>query len=147
MKTLLASIVLSISSFAFSETSTVHFSYFGNDGRNQTYYACSYVEDEAYSHLETLGAMNIETRCSGGIQPWGVSMPISLTAKFTTPVVNGNGTSVVEIEGDTWNPNCDLNTRMINAFLKEFQNIKVLEKRDGCGFRSSNYYYKLEIKK
>lgn len=142
----LASFILGMSAFA-SEQVTVHFNYFGNQGMNRSYYACSYVEDIAEAHLKTLGATYVDVRCSGGIQPWGSMQPIYLKAKFQKPTIIGNTTEVVRIEGDTWRPNCDINARMIKAFLKEFDNIKVLKKSDSCAFHDSNFFFELEITK
>jgi hypothetical protein len=132
----------SVSSFA----AEVNFTYFGNEGGRQSYYACSYVEDQAISYLELLGATNIDVRCSGGIQTgsW-YAQPVSLRAKFDLPVVTGANVETVEIEGDNWNPACGLNTRMLNEMLKKFENVTVLKKIDSCAFATTNYYYKLQI--
>lgn len=143
---LIASLLFGASAFA-SEQVTVNFSYFGNQGMNRSFYACSYVEDMAESHLKAMGATYVDARCSGGIQPWGSMQPISLRVTFQKPVVVGNTTETVRIEGDTWNPACDLNARMIKEFLKKFDNIKVLKKSDSCAFHNSNYFFELEVTK
>jgi hypothetical protein len=139
--TLLA-LTLSLSSFA---KEYVSFTYFGNEGGRNSYYACDYVEAQAAQYLELFGATDIEVYCSGGIQPWSVQ-PVSLRASFNKPVLSGREAGeVVEIKGDAFNPACGVNTRMINEFLRKFDNISVVKKNDSCAFARTNYYYQLNI--
>lgn len=143
MKSFLFASTLALSFNALA--AEVSFTYFGNEGGRQSYYACSYVEDQALSYLELLGATNIDLRCSGGIQAPGWIGPVSLRANFDLPEVTGSGVETVEVKGDVWNPACGINVRMMSEFLKVFTNVQVLKKQDACAFASSNYYYKLQI--
>lgn len=138
--TLLPILMFSVSAFA----TTVNFTYFGNEGGRQSYYACSYAEDQTASYLEELGATNIDVRCSGGITNFSVQ-PVSVRASFDLPVVTGSTVDVLEFEGDVWSPSCGLNVRIINELLPKFKNVEVVKKSDACAFASSNYYYKLKV--
>lgn len=133
-----------LSSVCFAETKSVNFTYFGNSGMNRQYYACSYVEDQTTATLEAFGATGIEVYCSGGIQPYSVG-PVSVRAKFDLPVVSGNSIEELKLEGDTWNPNCGINTKIISETMKVFKNITVVKKSDSCPFTNSNYSYVLKI--
>lgn len=138
---LLAALLISTSAFATS----ISFTYFGNEGGRQTYYACSYAEDQAQSYLELLGATNIDVRCSGGISNGWSMQPVSLRASYDLPVVVGTSVEAVEIKGDSFNPACGLNVRIIKEALKTFTNVEVVKKDDSCAFATSNYFYKLNI--
>ena len=140
--TLLLGTVLSTSAFAAS----INFTYSGFENGRNSYYSCDYAESQTEFHLETLGATNIDVTCFGGITPFSIQ-PVSIRAKFDLPEVTGESSDVVEIEGDTWNPACGLNTTIINNILKKMKNVKVLKKRDSCAFATTNYYYKLDISK
>ncbi len=132
---------LNIHAFA---SEVISFTYSGNSGMNRQFYACSYVEDQTVSYLELFGATGIEVSCFGGIQNYSVG-PVSLRAKFDLPVVSGQTVEEIKIEGDSWNPNCGINTKIINEALKIFTNIKVVKKSDSCAFTSSNFSYVLKI--
>jgi hypothetical protein len=142
-KMIIALLMFSSVSFA-SDVKTINFTYFGNSGMNRQFYACSYVEDQTVATLETFGATGIEVYCSGGIQPYSVG-PVSVRAKFDLPVVSGNSVEDVRLEGDTWNPNCGINTKIISEAIKVFKNITVVKKSDSCPFTNSNYSYVLKI--
>jgi hypothetical protein len=137
-------ILLALSLNALAQSVNVSFTYFGNEGNRQSYYACSYVENQAEKYLELLGATDIDVQCFGGINPSWVA-PVSLDASFEVPQLSGSEGEIVEIKGDHWNPSCGINVRMIREFLKKFPHVKVLKKDDHCAFSSSNYYYQLEI--
>jgi hypothetical protein len=143
MKSLFALSALALSFQA--SAAGISFTYFGNEAGRQSYYACSYVEDQAESYLELLGATNIDVRCMGGIQPGWMTMPVSVQASFDLPVVTGSHVETLEIEGDVWNPACGLNVRLMSEILNQFKNITVIKKRDACPFADSNYYYQLQI--
>lgn len=138
---LLAALLVSSSAFA----TNISFTYFGNEGGRQTYYACSYVEDQAVSYLELLGATNIDVRCSGGISNGWSMQPVSLQASYDLPVVAGTSVETLEIKGDSFNPACGLNVRILKSVLATFTNVEVVKKSDSCAFATSNYYYKLNI--
>ncbi|MBA2403660.1 MAG: hypothetical protein H0V66_02730 [Bdellovibrionales bacterium] len=139
--TILATLLLSSTAFA----TNISFTYFGNEGGRQSYYACSYAEDQTISYLELLGATNIDVTCYGGISNGWSMQPVSVRASYNLPVVTGSIVETVTIEGDTFNPACGLNVRILKEVLKTFSNIEVLKKSDACAFAHSNYYYKLNI--
>jgi hypothetical protein len=144
MKKLIALIAMIFSLTAFAKE-TVSFTYFGNEGFNRSFYACSYVEGQANSYLELFGATNIEVYCSGGIQPWGSMQPVSLNASFDLPAVTGQHVDAVQVDGDSSSPACGLNVRLIKELLKKFSNVAVVQKDDACAFAGSNYHYQLNI--
>jgi hypothetical protein len=136
----LISLFFSLNLFA----AQINFTYFGNQGSNQSFYSCDYVEDQATQYLEVFGATNIDLFCTGGITNWSWS-PVSLRASFDLPVVTGNNFEEVRIAGDVWSPACGLNTIIIREILKSFKSVKVLEKQYHCAFADSNFYYLLQI--
>ncbi len=146
MKKLIALFVM-VFSFATFAKENVSFSYFGNEGGRQTYYACDYVEYQTEYYLELFGATGIEVYCTGGIQPWGGMQPVSIRAKFNLPVIAGNSTESVEVTGDTWNPACGVNVTIVKNLLPKFSNVEVVKKNDSCAFATTNYYYKFNIAK
>jgi hypothetical protein len=138
---LLAAMFISGSAFA----AKISFTYFGNEGGRQSYYACSYVEDQTISYLELLGATNIDVSCSGGISSGWTAQPVGLRASYDLPEVSGSDSEIVEIKGDSFNTSCGVNVRIIKEVLKTFTNVEVVKKDDSCAFATSNYYYKLKI--
>ena len=132
-----------LATFAAS-AAELSFTYFGNDLGRQVYYSCDYVEDQATYYLNLLGANHIDVMCTGGIQNWSW-MPIHLKAKFELPLITGHGVETLELQGDTWNPNCGLNTTIINAAVKTMTHIQVIKKSDSCPFVDSNFFYKLQV--
>jgi len=135
------------SSLAYAgEVKQVSFTYFGNSGPNRQFYACDYVEAQAEGFLETFGATRIEVSCTGGIQNYSMS-PVSVRAKFELPQVTGSSVDEVVLEGDSFNPNCGINSKIINEFVKMFSTIKIIKKSDSCAFQSSNYSFKLQIQR
>jgi hypothetical protein len=144
MKKLLALTLCSLS-FAAVASETVSFTHFGNNGGNQSYYACDYAQSQTENFLAVLGAKNIDVSCSGGIQPWGSMQPVSISASFDLPTVVTNAVESVEVEGDYSSPACGLNVQIVNTIVKKFSNVKVMKKSDACAFASSNYYYLLNI--
>lgn len=132
--------------FSFSAMAVdFSFTYFGNGAGTQTYYACSYVEDQAQSYLELLGATQIDVRCSGGITAGWNAGPVTLHASFELPVLTSSDFETVEISGDFSSPSCGLNVRIMKEILKTMAYIQVVKRDDACAFSSSNYYYKLRI--
>lgn len=144
MKKFIALFVM-VFSFASFAKETVSFTYFGNEGGRQSYYACDYVEGQTEYYLELFGATDIEVYCHGGIQPWGSVQPVSINAKFNLPVIAGNSVESVKVQGDTWNPACGVNVRIVQSLLKKFTNVEVVKKSDSCAFHNSNYSYQFNI--
>ena len=143
MKTAALLFALIVSGSVFAKN--ISFTYFGNQGGNQSYYACSYVEDQTQSYLELLGATNIDVRCSGGISGGWSMQPVSIRASYDMAEVTGTSVELVEIKGDSSNPACGLNVKIIKEILKTLTNVEVLKKDDSCAFVTSNYYFKLNI--
>ena len=137
----LSALFVSLSATAAS----ISFTHFGRSAGVESYYACSYVEDQTFHYLDLLGATNIDVRCSGGIQSGWYNQPVSIYATFDLPVVTRNAVETVEIKGDAFSPACGINVRIIQEILKTMSNIQVLKKDDACAFASSNYYYKLNV--
>ena len=143
MKTAALLFALIVSGSVFAKN--ISFTYFGNQGGNQSYYACSYVEDQTQSYLELLGATNIDVRCSGGISGGWSMQPVSIRASYDMAEVTGTSVELVEIKGDYSNSACGLNVKIIKEILKTLTNVEVLKKDDSCAFVTSNYYFKLNI--
>ena len=144
MKTLFIVMMMSLSLPAFARES-VSFTHFGNNGGNQSYYACDYAQDQTESFLDLVGATNVDVTCSGGIQPWGTAFPVSIRADFDLPMITTSNVESVQVDGDTWNPACGLNVQIINSLVVKFPNVKVVRKSDACAFSTSNYSYLLNI--
>ena len=143
MKTAALLFALIVSGSVFAKN--ISFTYFGNQGGNQSYYACSYVEDQTQSYLQLLGATNIDVRCSGGISGGWSMQPVSIRASYDMAEVTGTSVELVEIKGDYSNSACGLNVKIIKEILKTLTNVEVLKKDDSCAFVTSNYYFKLNI--
>ncbi len=123
----------------------ISFTHFGQEGNRQSYYACSYVEDQTYDVLDTLGATGIDVRCSGGITSGWYAGPVYVTARFDLPRINGSEESILEFKGDVFNPSCSINVKIIKESLKAFSHISILKKQDSCPFTDSNYYFQLKV--
>lgn len=138
--------VLSALFVSFSASAaTISFTHFGRGAGYESYYACSYVEDQTENYLELLGATNIDVRCSGGIQSGWYNQPVSIHASYDLPEVAGTYVETIEIKGDAFSPACGINVRIIQEILKTMTNIQVIKKDDACAFSTSNYYFKLNI--
>lgn len=145
MKKLFAAVVCALSLSAFAGSEKVSFGYSGIEGWGQSYYSCDYAEAQTEKHLATLGATQVDVRCTGGIE-FGRMWPVSVTATFDLPVLSGrNEAEAVTIKGERRNPACGLNVAIIKAILPKFSNVTVLAKNDSCAFASSTYSYDLSI--
>lgn len=145
MKKLLV-LVATLFSFSVFARESVSFTYFGNEGWGQSYYACDYVEARTEKVLEMFGATEIEVRCSGGIEfgrYWG---PVNVRTSFELPVLTGTEVAEeVTFKGDSWNPACGLNVTIVKKLLPKFSNVSVVKKSDSCAFSRSNYSYVFSI--
>lgn len=139
--TVLAALMISASSFA----ANFSFTYFGNEGGRQSFYACDYVQAQTEGYLELLGATNIDVRCSGGIQSTWSVQPVSIRAAYDLPEITGTGVETVEIKGDSFNPACGINVMIIKNILKTMTNVSVVKKSDSCAFVNTNYSYTLNV--
>ena len=146
MKKIITLVVLALSVSAYARE-TVSFGYSGMEGWGQTYYSCDYVEAQTEKVLEMFGATEVSVRCSGGIE-MGQMWPVSVRASFEAPVLVGTEVAqVVTHKGDSRNPACGLNVRIVKSLLPKFSNVTVLKKSDSCAFARSNYSYEFSIVK
>jgi hypothetical protein len=113
------------------------------NGGTATYYNCQSVESTVESHLEALGAQNIQVNCNGGIE-MGWTMPANVTAKFDVSVTPGFGAvREITLKGTE---SCYLNSEFLDAAIPMFPGIKVLSKRASCsGGRLDRWSYSLSI--
>lgn len=146
MKKIITLVVLALSVSAYARE-TVSFGYSGMEGWGQSYYSCDYVEAQTEKVLEMFGATEVDVRCSGGIE-MGQMWPVSVSASFEAPVLVGTEVAqVVKYKGDSWNPACGLNVKIVKSLLPKFSNVTVLKKSDSCAFQRSNYSYEFSIVK
>ncbi len=145
MKKLFTVLALVLSVSAFAADNKVSFGYSGHEGWGTSYYSCDYVEAQTEKVLELFGATDVSVQCSGGIQ-MGTMWPVSVTARFNSPVLSGRDMAeVVKLKGDNWNPACGLNVTIVKSLLPSFKNVSVVKKSDSCAFSNSNYSYEFAI--
>lgn len=61
---------------------------------NRVYYVCDVVESAAKTLLETLGAKDVEVRCSGGLDPYsGYARDAHVKATYTVKAMSEDGES------------------------------------------------------
>jgi hypothetical protein len=138
-------VLLSFGAFA-SEKKTFRHTFFGNANGNYTMVACSYAEPVVMDWAKKFGATEIEITCSGGIQPPGMITPISLTVKYIPTDLSGQTSQeTIELESDGWNSNCNYDSSLMRAMLREFTNVKALRKSDACFTARDRYSFKLEV--
>ncbi len=125
--------------------SNFNFTFFGNNSGRYTMVACSYAEAVAEEFMTKFGATNLEIYCTGGIQPWGI-FPLNLRVEYTAPILTGETkTEKVVLESDTWSSNCDFDTRLTRALLRDFPNVKATRSSDHCFQADSRYEYELDV--
>lgn len=126
-------------------TSNFNYTFFGHSSGRYTMVACSYAESVAEEIMLKLGATNLEIYCSGGIQPWGISL-LNLRVQYTAPILTGETkTESVVLESDTWNSSCDFDTGLTRALLRDFPNVKATRSSDYCFQTDSRYEYQLDV--
>lgn len=113
--------------------------FFGAQGRNRIYLSCYYVERAVDTFLDEIGATDITTTCTGGID-YGYNMPVSVRSSFTLPTE----TKTVEIKSD-FNSNCYFDTEYIRYFVQKFDNVKKLRGSTFCSRSESPYKITLQI--
>lgn len=142
-------LVFSLSAFATEyEKKTFSHVDFGNDGFSRNYYACSFAEAALNDHLVKLGAINIRTSCSGGIEPWGTVFPVSLRATFEAPKAGQDfsRTERVRIASTTrGNSSCFFHTKLLRKLLPVFPNVAVSAQRSTCSDNESRWNYDLQV--
>lgn len=114
-------------------------------GGTVSYYNCDSVEDMAESHLEDLGAMNVNVRCTGGISN-GWNSPAHLSGTFDAPVVVAS--DKVEILVLRGNDSCSLNSEFLDMVLPMFSGVTIMSRRASCwGGRMDSWKYTLSVAK
>lgn len=134
---ILISMLLGFSFAAQAERQGVEFFF----SSHYSYYACSYAESQTESHLRSLKATQIRTRCSGGIQPGPDSfwMPINVYASYLPAQVSEPVT--VTIRG---NESCDFNVRLIKTLVRRL-GYKTLQSRDSCWDSRGSYSFQIRV--
>lgn len=133
MKTIIAIFAFFLAGNVFAnETKSINFSY----SNNYAYYSCSYAEYQAQKFLAQLGARNIHTKCSGGIDQ---EMPyVYLTASFEQ---YSSEDVVVTLRG---RESCDFNVKLIDAILTKFDH-KEVKKGSTCWNAEGRYRYDITL--
>lgn len=142
----LLAVVMTSSAFAGEYVSRkLNFSPRTHTGGNQYYYNCDFVEDRTETLLEQLGASNVRSRCTGGLNS-GMGMPAFARITFDAPVASENGvTETVVIKG--WE-SCELNSEFLNKAIPLLPAVKLVSKRANCnGGRTARWTYTVEITK
>lgn len=104
------------------------------------YYACSYAESQVAKTLKTLGAENVETDCSGGLDAINNQMwPVSVQASYDVTV---KGERQVQFRG---NESCDFNVKLIKAALQGFPH-EVVKAQSNCWDAKGSYNFVLNLK-
>lgn len=144
----LAFLLLSFSAFSAEYVAkSFHYSDSGRDGMTQNYYACDYAADTLRGHLETLGAIDINVRCSGGID-YGRYMPVNLSSTFKVTAFMDPSTAKMEhstIKSRGSDAPCFFNTKLLKELVKYFPNVYVDSKKASCFDNRSSWNYVLRI--
>lgn len=149
---ILAVLILALASHAFAgelvkRKMTVNF--MGDQAGNRIHYRCAVAEEILQSHLEKVGAVAIETSCSGGLERWGYSpywAPMGLRAKFEiTSDRRLPGQTITLDASDRAHEDCFLNVAIMKELLPLIPNAKVLRKKDHCMNNESRWSVTVEI--
>lgn len=125
--------------FAYSDS--------GRDGSAQNYYSCDYAKEAMITHLEKLGAIDINVRCSGGIE-FGRFLPVNLTSSFKVTKFTDPSTAKIEIatlRSRGSDSPCFFNTKLLNQLVKYFPNVYVDSKKASCFDNRTSWNYVLRI--
>lgn len=106
---------------------------------NESFYACSYAEGQASKFLTALGADNVETQCTGGIQPDHQLWPVSLSATFMT---SEKGVRTVTLRG---HEACDFNVKLIKTILAQVDH-EVVSAQSNCWGSEGRYSFVINLK-
>ena len=100
----------------------------------ETYYNCSYAENQLENYLQKMGYEVVSTSCNGGIEFGRLNPHLSVSAKFVATA--HNGWTRIEFKGKE---SCDLNVQILKTITKEFgaQNIVKKHNCDGANGRYS----------
>jgi hypothetical protein len=153
MRSVATMMVLCLLSFnAFSAeyvAKKISYSDSGRDGMTQNFYSCDYAEDTLRSHLEKLGAIDINVHCSGGIE-FGRFLPVNLDSTFkVSAAIDPTGAQIetVTIKSKVSDSPCYFNTKLLNQLVKSFPNVKVESKKASCFDNRTSWKYILKIAK
>jgi hypothetical protein len=137
MKSLIAISILfgAASSFACGAEKTVSFGYYNQ----KAMYACSYAENQAKSDLKAMGAVNVQIKCTGGIEAGSPNwMPLEMDITFDQNCSDGQ---TVTIKG---NESCDFNVRLMDTLLTQVDH-KSVDKSESCWDASGAYKYNVAL--
>jgi hypothetical protein len=126
-------------SFSYSDS--------GRDGMSQNFYSCDYAESALSSHLEKLGAIDINVRCSGGIEHGSYS-PVNLNSSFKVTKFTDPSTAKIEVatlKSRGSDSPCFFNTKLLNQLVKYFPNVYVDSKKASCFDNRTSWKYVLRI--
>ena len=151
MRSALLTLTLLASSFSvFSAeyiSKSFQYSDSGRDGMTQNYYSCDSASDTLRDHLETLGAIDISVRCSGGID-YGRYMPVNLTSSFKVTAYTDPSTAKIDhvtIKSRMGDAPCFFNTKLLKEVVKHFPNVYVDSKKASCFDNRTSWNYVLRI--
>lgn len=147
-KILFLACLLSSSAFAAvdgNEDAVFNFTFFGNTSGRYTMVSCDYAEYVAVKAMEKFGAKKIEARCSGGITPTGV-FPLGLRVTYVAPdVTRMTRVEKVKYISNPGESNCDFDTAVVNALIRDFPNVEPGRRQDTCFRSDSPYSFELTI--
>lgn len=133
-------LLMLISSSLFAQTpENLNFTYFGNEGRNRIYLSCYYAESATDNILDQIGAKNVDSYCSGGINN-GFNTPVSIRAKYLLPALP----TTIELKSD-FNSNCYFETKLIENIVRSSSRIQKVSGSTHCFSSDSNYKIVLKI--
>lgn len=149
---ILALLMLVLASQAFANEMVkrkITVDFMGDHFGNRIYYRCDVAEEILQSHLEKVGAVAIETSCSGGLERWGYSpywAPMSVRAKFeVTDERRLPGQQVILNADDRAHEDCFLNVAIMKELIPLIPNARVIKKKDHCMNNETRWSVTLEI--
>ncbi len=133
MKTIIAALTILLAGSAFaSEAKSINFSY----SNFNAYYSCNFAQYQAQKFLTQLGARNIYTKCSGGIDQ--NMSTVYMTISFEQYASEG---VVVTLQG---RESCDFNVKLIDTILTKFDH-KEVKKGSTCWNAEGSYRYDITL--
>lgn len=119
-----------------------------------SYYSCSYAEAQAKKYLKMLGAVNIQTKCTGGIQPGAPSSSwifLSLEISYDALVaVKPSSKDAIAVEFETvrirGNEACDLKVGLIDTLVKNMD-VQVVKSSNSCYHANGRFNYEISTLK
>ena len=111
------------------EKMSVHFS------SRETYYNCSYAENQLENYLQKMGYEVVKTSCSGGIEFGQLNPQMTVRAQFVATA--HNGWTRIEFKGKE---SCDLNVQILKTITKEFGAQNIVKKHN-CNGADGRYSF------